>query len=389
MNSVESIVKIYGKLESPLRQDDFNIFSILNLEYDEVRLHSRILKRFIENDVDGFVNIIPSKYWINKIKPKENQFEEILIEVPVYSNNENLGDGRIDLLINFKGFSIIIENKIFAKDQENQLVKYHSYGEKFCDDFLLLYLTPLGKSPEDISIRFNDLIIPSLEINKHFYNISYRYHILNWLNVYRDEKKNNNLENGVLNQYINSLNKICGIMDAQQKERIIELLNDQAVRSGLSLIKSDIQTIENKIHTFWLKVAQHIEEKSPKYFTSSPSIKEGSIMFDIFGMNRGQANFYLEYRPNFEETPFIGIWLNNYYLNKVQDVILRYNISSDRGFLDKMYFNDLFHKDVIVNYINGNEKSDIASIVEKIEKYLSDKTEIIAEIRNSLKTTNE
>jgi len=73
----------------------------------------------------------------------------------------------------------------------------------------------------------------------------------------------------------------------------------------------------------------------------------------------------------------------------VQDVILRYNISSDRGFLNKMYFNDLFHKDVIVNYINGNETSDIDNIAEKIVKYLSDKTEIIAEIRNCLKTTNE
>ena len=389
MNSVESIANLYGKVESPMDQDDFNIFNILNLEYDEVRLHSRILKKFIENDINGFVNLIPIEYWINKIKPTENQFEEILIEVPVYSNNENFGDGRIDLLINFKGFSIIIENKIFAKDQEHQLIKYYNYGEKFCDDFLLLYLTPLGKSPVDISIQFKDLNTPSLELDKHFYNISYRYHILNWLNIYRDEKKNNNLEKGILNQYINSLNKICGIMDAQQKERIIKLLNDESIRSELSLIKNDIQTIQTKIHDFWLKVAQFIEQKFPKYFTASVSVKEGSIMFDIFGLNRGQANFYLEYRPNFEDSPFIGIWLNNNYLNKVQDVILRYNINSDRGFLDKVYFNDLFHKDVIVNYINGNETSDIDNIAEKIVKYLSDKTEVIAEIRNCLKTTNE
>ena len=52
------ILEIYNF--SDLKSESyFNIFKILQLDYDKVRLHSRILKFFIEEDPIGFINTIP------------------------------------------------------------------------------------------------------------------------------------------------------------------------------------------------------------------------------------------------------------------------------------------------------------------------------------------
>ena len=62
------IAKIYEN-STPQLEEEINIFKILNLEYDEVRLHSRILKFLIERDPSGFIESIPKQYWDEIGKP--------------------------------------------------------------------------------------------------------------------------------------------------------------------------------------------------------------------------------------------------------------------------------------------------------------------------------
>jgi len=390
---LESIFDLYYKLESK-SIDNFNIFKILNLEYDEVRLHSAILKYYIEKDIDGFLQSIPDVCWSNKVKPTKDQFEEILIEEPIYSDLENLGDGRIDILIKFKIFSIIIENKIYAKDQDHQLIKYHNYGRILGNDFLLLYLTPMGKLPNSNSIEPDDQLknknIRKLEINESFHLFSYKYHVINWLKDYLNDFKENNSERAILIQYIDTLNKICEIMETEQKNRIIALLKNNELSNKLFSIKNDIQTIENIIHKFWGNVASKIALESFDYISNDPNLslstnfKEGSIMLDLFNKGRGYINFYLEYTTNFEEAPFIGIWGNKNYLEKFKSIIRHYRFNVDQGFIDKNIIKDLFNEKVIINYLNDNEEKDISTIVKSINEYLINKLDLINHIKKEL-----
>ena len=49
--------------------------------------------------------------------------------------------GRIDILLKIsEDYWIAIENKIYAKDQENQLQRYKEYLEDKVDNYKLIYL---------------------------------------------------------------------------------------------------------------------------------------------------------------------------------------------------------------------------------------------------------
>jgi hypothetical protein len=315
MEDYNDIFSDYLAPTNPKSDDNFNIFNVLDLEYDEVRLHSRILKYFIENDQGkSFLKVLnetifeknfpKKKAWLEQGMSSENI--EVSIEKSINSLEGDLTGGRIDLLLKFNDLFIIIENKIFANDQENQLIKYHDYL-KNKEKFLLLYLTPDGRAPDpksNESEENNKL----LKCNEDFHLISYKDHILKWLQEY---EVTGNKSREILEQYITTLKKICRIMTEEDKNRILGLFKeDNKFIQNFHLIKSDIDTIEKQIHDFWREISDKIsidfeENKLKTHF------KEGSIMFNLFQEKRGEMNFYIQYKPNFNEAPFMSIWLNS------------------------------------------------------------------------------
>ena len=87
---------------------------------------------------------------------------------------------NIDIFIrNSKGQAIIVENKIYAEDQEQQLARYYQeiINEGY-SDITIIYLTLDGKEPEEQSIEG----IPKefIESDK-FMTLSYEYQIQEWI----------------------------------------------------------------------------------------------------------------------------------------------------------------------------------------------------------------
>lgn len=383
MSFTELISKLYSNVESKT-ENNFNIFEILNLEYDEVRLHSRILKYFIEKDPDGFKQSIASEYPQYKNILEVSINPKVLIEVPAYSEHDMLGAGRIDLLIRFNHFSIIIENKIYASDQNHQLIKYFKYGKTTGHDFLLLYLTPTGTMPQrhsfEIMDNATDSGIHNLSVEKSFQLLSYKNNILSWLSRYQKNVKEFSFEHITLSQYIEVLNKICGIMDDKQKERIIGLMSNKVISSKLFSLKHDINTIENKIHDFWKKTAQQSHLAVSNISENTVCFKDESIMLDIFQKSRNQINFYLEYKTNFHEDAFCGIWFNSSYLSQLQPILTKYKVQITDGFIDKKLI-PYSKENAIQNFINEESENDIQDIVKEIETYFIQKSELIREIK--------
>ncbi|MGV3762695.1 PD-(D/E)XK nuclease family protein [Parapedobacter sp.] len=80
--------------------------------------------------------------------------------------------GRVDIEIrNDKGVTICIENKIYAGDQHGQIMRYCAYN---AGKNTVLYLTLDGSEPCEGSKG-------ELEAGKDFFCISYKNHMLKWL----------------------------------------------------------------------------------------------------------------------------------------------------------------------------------------------------------------
>jgi len=129
----------------------------------------------------------------------------------------DIRNGRIDLLIkdlNNKG--IIIENKIYAQDQWEQLKRYNEYAKlEFGESkYVLLYLTLSGTEASEQSAK-----------NVNYNNISYSYDIINWLNKCVDIASRFPLVRESIVQYINHLKKLTHQdMDTKSREEITSLL---------------------------------------------------------------------------------------------------------------------------------------------------------------------
>lgn len=389
------IAKIYEN-STPQLEEEINIFKILNLEYDEVRLHSRILKFLIERDPSGFIESTPKQYWDEIGKPV-GRLLKVDLEKHCSSSEEDIKDGRIDLIVEFEQHLIIIENKILASDQPEQLIKYSKFAEsinKTGKKCLLLYLTPKGKLPGEKSISKNGK--KDLEENTDFFTISYEKNILNWLEHFENSKEKTGIKN-IIDQYLNTIKTICGIMTEDEKKRITALLSVLA-NNKINEIKSDIQTIENKIHEFWKKVSEKLLEIFDE--PTEKDIKESScsIMFDICKKGRGQYNLYLDYNLNLT-APSFGFWVDKTYHNNLHDNVELKNLGCEInsiGFLEKteskVDLNGLFNQGDLIKFIGSNkeeetnkwEESKISEIVLRLKEIFEKNRELIDFLKKNI-----
>lgn len=109
---------------------------------------------------------------------------------------------RIDLLINTTSDTIIIENKIGADDQQNQIEDYLSSHENFVgssENIFVVYLTPFGKEPSEKSISKERL--HELKETCRYVSLSYSKDILDWLSTLKTKNEEDVLKAGII-QYI-------------------------------------------------------------------------------------------------------------------------------------------------------------------------------------------
>jgi UDP-N-acetylmuramyl pentapeptide synthase len=88
----------------------------------------------------------------------------------------------MDIFIETESDFIIIENKINAGDQENQIKDYVEYVKthyEVSNNVFVCYLTKFGVEPTEKSITKEQLNI--LRKNNQFVSLSYSEDVLNWL----------------------------------------------------------------------------------------------------------------------------------------------------------------------------------------------------------------
>ncbi len=89
-------------------------------------------------------------------------------------------DGRLDIVVSAPNLWIVIENKPWAGDQDNQLERYFAHLDGIgTHDKKVVYLTPKGTAPAEHSIR-NDEITRRIE-EGHFCLWGYQKDVQRWL----------------------------------------------------------------------------------------------------------------------------------------------------------------------------------------------------------------
>ena len=138
------------------RPAGFNLFSVLRSSSDEVRLHSRFLAFLLDpkashNQGTALLNLL-----LTRIGAQDFDSENAIVEVE-YRN--------IDILVrNQSKQAVIIENKIYAGDQDEQLWRYNQRMQaEGYREIWTSYLTLDGAEPSEQSRKSLPVIILSYE----------------------------------------------------------------------------------------------------------------------------------------------------------------------------------------------------------------------------------
>ena len=125
--------------------------------------------------------------------------------------------GRIDIIIEDGKHAVLIENKIYAEDQKNQLLRYYNYGkDKYQDGFILIYLTLDGHEPNKCSLGNKKFAFTCL---------SYSCEIVEWLEECILIANQKPLVKSVIIQYKDLLKQITHTdMDTNYSEQLLNTM---------------------------------------------------------------------------------------------------------------------------------------------------------------------
>lgn len=249
------------KREKKARGECFNIFSIMEMKTDEVYTHSAIIKELLnpkgshgqgDTYLKLFLQVIPE---LQSIEDFDTANAKVKKECSINKSDEQ--SGRIDILIQSGDKAIIIENKIYAEDQEKQLFRYKEFARSEYKSYNILYLTLRGKSASSQSLngmRRTDYI-----------RISYHDTIMDWLTSCINVSEGNPLVREVLIQYQNLIRELT-FRESEEKyiQEICELCKsaDDVIILKEKFKEQFVTIMSCKIHSFFLtKLAEIAQEK--------------------------------------------------------------------------------------------------------------------------------
>ena len=268
----DRVISINLKYRDELCQDNkrnFNIFSILRKEDDEVNLHSRFLFELVNPKGTHGLGSSFLELFLQQIGIADFEL------TTVYAKREHRG---IDIFIANAKHAIIIENKVYALDQPRQLQRYYEgIVQEGFDHISVVYLTLDGEPPsaQSLGTLDRDLIT----------TISYRDEIRNWLGECIKAARANPAVKEIITQYQRLVEKLVGWDLGRGLMDIKELLIDEnrfsaamSISQALTEVKIDMQ------YSFWTGLEEKLvaegfattdlwkytREKVSKYYRKSP-----------------------------------------------------------------------------------------------------------------------
>jgi hypothetical protein len=222
----------------------FNMFRVCGVNHYE-NTHSAIIAEFLNpNGTHGlkskllecFIETLGEFFTIQNFNCEKSRVH----------TEHSTDEGRIDILIeDNQNKAIIIENKIYANDQPEQLKRYDRYAKTYRNGYLILYLTLNG---ENASLQSGEGV--------SYLAISHKDNILNWLEKCVSITSRYPMVRETIIQYINHLKQLTNQdMDIKNKEEITKIL------SNIENLRAAKTIFQNYTATYSYLIEKHFNPK--------------------------------------------------------------------------------------------------------------------------------
>ena len=252
----------YEKSKDYLYEDSlrFNLLSIIEKDRDEAHVHSKVIYNLLsqdwgKKDKETFLTLFLKEIGIED----ENIYDKNWEVTREKAFDLDTIKGRLDFEIKSKYCIYIIEMKIDAGDQPEQLIRYQEFAKEQHKKYKIFYLTLDGHNASKKSIGEEE----NLEENQkvEYTNISFKEEILNWLEncLKLVEGKENKL--ACINQYIASINKILGEKETKIKDNILKSVKD--IKTAITIYEKLNDKLQVTLENFMSLLKEKLRTRLP------------------------------------------------------------------------------------------------------------------------------
>lgn len=259
----------HHKEKEELKGEKFNVFSILGMETRENATHSAFICELLNPNGSHLKGNLFLELFIKAVKTNILDNKPFYFQTSKAKTEHFIGQrndvekegGRIDIyLYDRNGNSISIENKIYAGDQNFQVHRYFNHNNV---KNTVYYLTLNGDDP---SLESKQNLVP----NEHFFTISYKEHIQQWLGACLKESFDTPILRETIKQYLLLIKKITNTMDDKEKRELSDLILKNYEEAAL--IASNFRTtVGQLLSDFRHYVAEKLNEELKDKYKIYPS----------------------------------------------------------------------------------------------------------------------
>lgn len=269
MNGIQSLFdKICLLNQDYKRQEDekgesYNLFKVIDKTSNETSVHSAFLAdllnpKGLHHMGDTFLRLFTDEF----LNDMSFSTETAVVEREKYIGPVTATTGgRLDIIVtDTDKKAIIIENKIYASDQENQLIRYHNYAETNTSEHKLFYLSLDGTVHDEDKTAKHDN--KELIEEEHYFTISYESDILKWLELCREKVVDKPLIREGISHYINLIKHLTNQTISKEMEKDLKnlILENPKYIQNLGIIREAINiSVVELQRRFWELLKEKME----------------------------------------------------------------------------------------------------------------------------------
>ena len=271
----------YEKSKDYLYEDSsrYNLLSIIEKDRYETEIHSKIIYNLLsqnweKKDKETFLTLFLKEIGIEEEVIYGENWE--VSREKEYQLDEK--KARPDFVIESQHYIYIVEMKIDADDQPEQLKNYNKIAEgekkrKNKKEYKLFYLTLDGHNASKKSIGEEE----NLEENEkvEYTNISFKEEILNWIENCLKLLKGKENKINCINQYIATVNEILGKEKVRIKDNILKSSED--IKNAITIYKKLNENLQKVLKNFFEELNKKLKNKlkdiTPKSIYNESYIK--------------------------------------------------------------------------------------------------------------------
>lgn len=269
MNGIQSLFdKICLLNQDYKRQEDekgesYNLFKVIDMTSNETSVHSAFLAdllnpKGLHHMGDTFLRLFTDEF----LNDMSFSTETAVVEREKYIGPVTATTGgRLDIIVtDTDKKAIIIENKIYASDQENQLIRYHNYAETNTSEHKLFYLSLDGTVHDEDKTAKHDN--KELIEEEHYFTISYESEILKWLEQCREKVVDKPLIREGISHYINLIKHLTNQTISKEMKKDLKnlILENPKYIQNLGIIREAINiSVVELQRRFWELLKEKME----------------------------------------------------------------------------------------------------------------------------------